>query len=135
WAVNDPIDTGSTPEKRTRPITSFATAGSGRAMPTSSASPRAIMAERAPTPSPLEALAVAVLATDGVEQVELEAPIGAMQVAGADVYIITPSGDTLRTVQHGEAGETLQADRALANTRAREYGALVLPGGAASVRA
>jgi protease I len=80
-------------------------------------------------------LAVAVLATDGVEQVELEAPIGAMQVAGADVYIITPSGDALRTVQNGEVGETLEADRAVSSTKAREYGALVLPGGDASVRA
>jgi protease I len=80
-------------------------------------------------------LAVAVLATDGVEQVELEAPIGAMQVAGADVYIITPSGGALRTVQNGEVGETLQADRAVTSTKAREYGALVLPGGDASVRA
>lgn len=93
------------------------------------------MPERAPRSSPLEVLAVAVLATDGVEQVELEAPIGAMQVAGADVYIVTPSGDALRTVQNGEVGETLQADRALSNTKAQEYGALVLPGGAASVRA
>ncbi len=92
------------------------------------------MAERAPRPSPLEMLAVAVLAADGVEQVELEAPIGAMQVAGADVYIITPSGDALRTVQSGEVGETLAADRAVSSTKAREYGALVLPGGDASVR-
>ena len=93
------------------------------------------MAERAPKSSPLEMLAVAVLATDGVEQVELEAPIGAMQVAGADVYIITPSGDAFRTVQNGEVGETLEADRAVSNTKAREYGALLLPGGDASVRA
>ena len=93
------------------------------------------MAERAPKSSPLEMLAVAVLATDGVEQVELEAPIGAMQVAGADVHIITPSGDALRTVQNGEVGETLEADRAVSGTKARDYGALVLPGGDASVRA
>lgn len=93
------------------------------------------MAERAERQSPLEQLEVAVLASDGVEQVELEAPMGAVGVAGANVYIITPSGDALRTVQNGEVGETLQADRALSNTKAREYGALVLPGGDASVRA
>jgi protease I len=93
------------------------------------------MTDSAQRSAPLEMLAVAVLATDGVEQVELEAPIGAMQVAGADVYIITPSGDALRTVQNGEVGETLEADRAVSSTKAREYGALVLPGGDASVRA
>ncbi len=83
----------------------------------------------------LAMLEVAVLATDGVEQVELEAPIGAMQAAGANVYIITPSGGALRTVQSGEVGELLEADRAVSSTRARDYGALVLPGGDASVRA
>ncbi|HEY9427099.1 MAG TPA: DJ-1/PfpI family protein [Gemmatimonadaceae bacterium] len=93
------------------------------------------MAERAERESPLEQLEVAVLASDGVEQVELEAPMGAVEVAGANVYIITPSGDALRTVQNGEVGEKLEADRAVSNTKAREYGALILPGGDANVRA
>lgn len=93
------------------------------------------MAERAERQAPLEQLEVAVLAGDGVEQVELEAPMGAVGVAGANVYIITPSGGALRTVQSGEVGETLQADRALSDTKAREYGALILPGGNANVRA
>ena len=69
------------------------------------------MPERAPRSSPLEVLAVAVLATDGVEQVELEAPIGAMQVAGADVYIVTPSGDALRTVQDVSERQVVQSLR------------------------
>jgi protease I len=94
-----------------------------------------IVAERAQRQSPLEQLAVAILATDGVEQVELEAPLGAARVAGANVYVITPSGEALRTVQNGDVGETLEADRALSNSQARDYGALVLPGGEASVRA
>lgn len=93
------------------------------------------MAERVQRPSPLEQLDVAILATDGVEQVELEAPLGAARVAGANVYVLTPSGEALRTVQSGDVGETLEADRAVSSTKARDYGALVLPGGAASVRA
>jgi protease I len=78
---------------------------------------------------------VAVLATDGVEQVELEAPLGAARVAGANVYLITPSGGALRANHAGGAGETLEADRAVSNTKAREFDALILPGGNASVRA
>ncbi|HET7550348.1 MAG TPA: DJ-1/PfpI family protein [Gemmatimonadaceae bacterium] len=93
------------------------------------------MAERAERSSPLERLEVAVLATDGVEQVELEAPLGAVQVAGANVHIITPSGRALRTAHDDGPGETLEADRAVSETKAREFGALVLPGGNASVRA
>lgn len=93
------------------------------------------MAEGAERPSPLGQLAVAVLAADGVAQVELEAPMGAMRVAGANVHLVTPSGSALRTAHDGEAGDTMEADSALADTRARAFGALVLPGGSASVRA
>ena len=93
------------------------------------------MAERGERSSPLELLEVAVLATDGVEQVELEAPLGAVRTAGANVYVITPSGGALRTVHDGATGETLEADRAVSSTKAREFGALVLPGGSANVRA
>lgn len=93
------------------------------------------MAEPAREPSPLQQLEVALLAADGVEQMELEAPLGAMGVAGANVHVVTPSGGELRTVHAGSPGETLRADRALSAVSARDFGALVIPGGEASVRA
>lgn len=93
------------------------------------------MAEKAREQGLLEQLDVAVLAADGVDQMELEAPLGAMGVAGANVQIITPSGSDLRTTHAGATGETLRADRALSNVKARDFGALVIPGGDASVRA
>ena len=96
------------------------------------------MAERSEKSSPLHQLDVALLATDGVEQMELEAPMGALGVAGANVHIVTPSGPNggeLRTSHEGGAGETLRADRAVSNAHARDFGALVIPGGDASVRA
>jgi protease I len=93
------------------------------------------VAERAGRSSLLEQLEVAVLATDGVEQVELEAPLGAVRLAGANVHVITPSGGALRTSHDEGEGEMLEADRAVADTRAREFGALVLPGGSENVRA
>lgn len=93
------------------------------------------MAEPAREPSPLQELQVALLATDGVEQMELEAPLGAMSVAGANVHIVTPSGGELRASHAGSPGETLRADRTLSGAGARDFGALVIPGGDASVRA
>jgi protease I len=93
------------------------------------------VAERAEKTSPLDQVEVAVLATDGVAQVQLEAPLGALRVAGANPRIITPSGGTLRSAHDAEAGDILEADRAVASSRAREFGALVLPGGSASMRA
>ncbi len=89
----------------------------------------------APDVRPLAALSVAVLVTDGVEQVELEAPVGAVQVAGARADVITPSGGEVKTVHDGDVGEVLSVDRTLEDVVARHYGALILPGGAASVRA
>lgn len=93
------------------------------------------MAERARDASPLAQLAVALIATDGVEQMELEAPWGAMSVAGASAQIVTPSGGDLHTLHAGAPGETLRADRALSDVRARNFAALVIPGGNTCVRA
>jgi protease I len=108
--------------------------------PRDAEAPRTVFGEQreaseGPDSRPLAAVSVAVLAADGVEQVELEAPVGAVQVAGAVVHIITPSGGEIHTVLDGEAGEALLPDRAVADAVARHYGALVLPGGAAGVRA
>jgi protease I len=96
------------------------------------------VAERTEKSSPLAQLEVALLATDGVDQMELEAPMGAMGVAGANVRIITPAGPDrgeLRTSHAGGAGESFRPDRAVSNAHARDFGALVIPGGDASVRA
>jgi protease I len=75
---------------------------------------------------------VAILATDGVEQVELIEPRKALDAAGAVTHVISPKEGSIQGVSHGEKGDRIPVDRTLAEVRASEYDALLLPGGVAN---
>jgi len=73
---------------------------------------------------------IAIIATDGVERVELEQPRGALYGAGAstDLLSIHPGEIQARQFDLVSAG-TLSVDREVADASADEYDALLLPGG------
>ena len=75
---------------------------------------------------------IAVLATDGVEQVELTEPVRALKEASADVAVIAPHGGQIQAMNHHEKGEQLAVDHDLASVSAERFDALVLPGGVAN---
>ena len=75
---------------------------------------------------------VAVLATDGVEQVELVEPIRALREAGAEVHLIAPEAGEIQGLNHMEKGDRFPVDRTLAEASPGDYAALVLPGGVAN---
>ena len=75
---------------------------------------------------------VAILATDGVEQVELVEPRKALDAAGAVTHLISPKEGAIQGVNHDEKGDMLKVDRPLSEVRASEYDALLLPGGVAN---
>jgi protease I len=75
---------------------------------------------------------VAILATDGVEQVELTEPRKALDAAGAVTHVIAPKGGTIQGMNHDDKGDRIPVDRVLADAHASEYDALLLPGGVAS---
>ena len=72
---------------------------------------------------------VAILATDGVEQVELVEPRKALDAAGALTHLISPKPGAIQAVNHDEKGDALPVDRTLSEVHAGEYDALLLPGG------
>lgn len=72
---------------------------------------------------------VAILATEGFEQSELEQPRDALKAAGATVEIVSPKSGEIRGWQKGNWGPAVKVDRALADAEAGDYDALVLPGG------
>ncbi len=72
---------------------------------------------------------VAVLATDGFEQSELEKPVAALKAAGADVEVISPKSGQIQGWQHQDKGRTVPVDRELSKADPGSYDALVLPGG------
>lgn len=75
---------------------------------------------------------VAILATDGVEQVELEEPRRALDAAGATTHLISPKRDSIQAMNHDEKGARLPVDRLVSEVRASDYDALLLPGGVAN---
>ena len=75
---------------------------------------------------------VAILATDGFEQTELEKPLEALKAAGAKVEVISPKPGQIQGMDHDEKGRMSPVDRELKDADASQYDALVLPGGVAN---
>jgi protease I len=78
----------------------------------------------------LQGWRVAILATDGVERVELEQPRGALHgaQAGSELLSVHPGEIQARQFDLVSAG-TLPVDRLVSDARADDYDALLLPGG------
>ncbi|GAA4994839.1 type 1 glutamine amidotransferase domain-containing protein [Pseudonocardia tropica] len=78
----------------------------------------------------LQGRTVAILATDGVEKVELVQPREELQKAGARVEVVSLSTDPIQSMSADiNPDEKLDVDRAVADVSADDYDALVLPGG------
>jgi protease I len=77
----------------------------------------------------IEGAKVAVLATNGFEQSELEQPVAALTAAGATVHVIAPKGPEIQGWEHHDKGRSTAVDLELAKAKAGDYDALVLPGG------
>jgi protease I len=72
---------------------------------------------------------VAVLATDGFEQVELTEPVRALKEAGAKVHVVSPKPGEIQGWKHHDKGDKVKVDIALSSAEPASYDALVLPGG------
>jgi protease I len=72
---------------------------------------------------------IAILVADGFEEVELTEPRRALEQAGARVEIVSPEDGKVRGWAGTDWGADVAVDRALADARADDYDALLLPGG------
>lgn len=72
---------------------------------------------------------VAILATDGVEQVELTEPRKALDAAGAKTRVVSPKPGSIRGWNHTEWGEQIPVDVSLDSASPDDFDALLLPGG------
>jgi protease I len=80
-------------------------------------------------PQQLNGRTIAILATDGFEQVELTEPKRAVEQAGATVHVIAPKSGTIRGWDKTDWGEEVAVDLELERARPDAYDGLVLPGG------
>ena len=79
--------------------------------------------------TPLTDKNIAILATDGFEQSELEEPLKALQEAGATVSIVSPKKGQIQGMRHAEKGDLFDVDIPLRHAHEQDFDALVLPGG------
>jgi protease I len=80
----------------------------------------------------LDGKTIAILATDGVEQIELLSPREALTQAGAKVEVISPKGGEIQGFDHLTPDKKIRCDKSLSEARADDYDGLVLPGGVAN---
>ena len=72
---------------------------------------------------------VAILATDGYEQSELEIPLARLKEAGAHVDVVSLKPGVIKGWHHHDWGRPMDVDKVLDEVTPNDYDALVLPGG------
>jgi protease I len=72
---------------------------------------------------------IAILVANGFEQVELTEPKKALEQAGATTDIVSPESSKVRGWNYTEWGEDFTVDIPLDRASAKDYAALLLPGG------
>jgi len=77
----------------------------------------------------LDGMRVAVLLTDGFEEVEMVKPREALQRAGARIELVSPAQGKVQGWNHDEKDHTFPVDVPLDRADPQEYDGLMLPGG------
>jgi protease I len=72
---------------------------------------------------------IAIVVTDGFEQVEMTEPRKALDDEGAETVLVSPKAGQVKGWKHTEWGDSFPVDMKLADARANEFDALLLPGG------
>ncbi|HEY1765123.1 MAG TPA: type 1 glutamine amidotransferase domain-containing protein [Opitutaceae bacterium] len=72
---------------------------------------------------------VAILVTDGFEQVEMTGPREALDRSGYETAIVSPNPSTVLGMIHDRKGKAFRVDIPLSRARPEDFDALLLPGG------
>ncbi|WP_126976848.1 type 1 glutamine amidotransferase domain-containing protein [Frigidibacter oleivorans] len=72
---------------------------------------------------------VAILATHGFEQSELEVPLERLRAAGAEVHVVSLEAGEIKGWDKKDWGQPVKVNKVLSAVKAEDYDALVLPGG------
>ena len=80
----------------------------------------------------LQGKTIAILATEGVEQVELTEPRKAVEAEGATVELLSLEAGDFQGFDHLDKGDTFTADKAVKDADVGDYDGLILPGGVAN---
>jgi protease I len=81
------------------------------------------------TDNTLKGLKVAILVTDGFEQVELIEPRKALDEAGGETKVVSPKAERVRGWKFTDWGDEVGVDAPLDQAKPEDFDALLLPGG------
>ena len=73
-----------------------------------------------------------LVASEGIEQVELTEPWKAVEQAGGTPELLSTESGEVQAFNHLDKADTFTVDRTVADADASEYDGLVLPGGVAN---
>lgn len=73
-----------------------------------------------------------LVASEGIERVELTEPWKAVSDAGATPVLLSPEEGEVQTFNHLDKAETQKVDKTVSSASVDDYDALVLPGGVAN---
>ena len=79
--------------------------------------------------TPLKGRKILIMATDGFEQSELEVPLEQLEKAGAEVDIASLKSGEICGWDKDDWGDDIDVDLLIADAKAADYDAIVLPGG------
>jgi deglycase len=80
----------------------------------------------------LDGKKIAILAADGVEQVELVEPRKALEEAGARTELVSLDGGEILAFDHLDHADRLKVDRKVSDASVADYDGLLIPGGVAN---
>src|SRR5687767_14453919 len=69
------------------------------------------------------------MATDGFEESELFGPLEILRRRGAEVRLASPSASPIQATVRDDPGKVIRPDLTIAEARAEDFDALLLPGG------
>jgi protease I len=83
---------------------------------------------------PLQGKRVAMLMTDGVEQIEYTSPRSFLEEQGATVVLLAPkpAGDEVQGFNHMQPGDRFRVEMNVSDAKPADFDGLVLPGGVAN---
>ena len=92
------------------------------------------MAQNMSNDQSLKGKRVAMLMTDGVEQVEYTSPRSFLEQHGAQVTLLSPKGkgEAIQGFNHLSPGDTFKVEKNVKDADPNDYDGLVLPGGVAN---
>jgi protease I len=72
---------------------------------------------------------VAIIVTDGFEQIEMTSPREALDEHGAKTVLVSPKDGKVQGFKHHDKADSFDVDMALSKANASDFDAVVLPGG------